>query len=98
MLTALGSWLQLYNDNMKQKFCTVAMQRRSPSSTTTIFRDLVMDIRGTSLFSIVSRKVLGPNLPLIYTVPKARSLFETRQGCEAHHSPPSSADARMGEL
>jgi hypothetical protein len=65
---------------------------------TTVFRDLVMDIRENLLFSIASRRVLGPTQTRIQMVPEAVFLGETRLGCEAHHSPPSSADAKMAEL
>jgi hypothetical protein len=46
------------------------------------------------LFTIVSRKVLGPNQPPIQWVPGALSLWVKRPGREADHSLPSSAEVK----
>jgi hypothetical protein len=46
------------------------------------------------LFTIASRPVLGPIQPPIQWVPGALSLGVKQQGCEADHSPPSSAKVK----
>jgi hypothetical protein len=46
------------------------------------------------LFTTASRPALGPTQPPIQLVPGAFSLEVKRQGCEADHSPPSSAEIK----
>jgi hypothetical protein len=46
------------------------------------------------LFSTSSRPALGPTQPLIQWVLGVLSLGVKRQGCEADHSPPSSAEVK----
>jgi hypothetical protein len=48
------------------------------------------------LFSTTSRPSLGPTQPPIHWVPGAISLRLKRQGREADHSPPSSAEVKNG--
>jgi hypothetical protein len=48
------------------------------------------------LFSIRSRPALGATQPLVQWVPGAASPEVKRQGCEADHSPPSSAEVKNG--
>jgi hypothetical protein len=48
--------------------------------------------RGIFLFTTASRTVLGPTQPPIQWVPGALSLGVKRPGCQADHSPPSSAE------
>jgi hypothetical protein len=48
---------------------------------------------GICLFTTVSRTTLGPTQPPIQWIPGAVSLGIKRQGREADHSPPSSAEA-----
>jgi hypothetical protein len=49
---------------------------------------------GIFLFTTVSRTALGPIHSPIQWVPGALSLGLERPGCEADHSPPSSAEAK----
>jgi hypothetical protein len=49
---------------------------------------------GIFLFTTASRTVLGPTQPLIQWVPGALSLGVKRQGREADHSLPSSAEVK----
>jgi hypothetical protein len=49
---------------------------------------------GIFLFIIASRTALGPIQTPIQWVPGALSLGEKRLGCEADHSPPSSAEVK----
>jgi hypothetical protein len=49
---------------------------------------------GISLFTTASRTALGPTQPPIPWVPGALSLGVMRQGREADHSPPSSAEVK----
>jgi hypothetical protein len=49
---------------------------------------------GIFLFTTVSRPVLGLTQPPIQWVPGALSLAVKRPGCEADHSPPSSAEVK----
>jgi hypothetical protein len=46
------------------------------------------------LFTTASRTALGPTQPPIQWVPGDLSLGVKRQGCEADHSPPSSAEVK----
>jgi hypothetical protein len=46
------------------------------------------------LFTTASRTALGPTQPPIQRVPGALSLGVKRPGCEADHSPPSSAEVK----
>jgi hypothetical protein len=50
--------------------------------------------QGIFLFSTASRPALGPTQPTIQWVPGAISLGVKRPGCEADHSPPSSAEVK----
>jgi hypothetical protein len=50
------------------------------------------------LFSTVSRPALGPSQPPIQWVPEALSRGVRRQGHEADHSPPFSAEVKNGEV
>jgi hypothetical protein len=50
---------------------------------------------GIFLFTTASRPALGPTHPPIQWVPGALSLGVKRQGREADHSPPSSAEFKM---
>jgi hypothetical protein len=47
------------------------------------------------LFTIASRRALGPTQPHIQWVPGALSLGVRQPGREADHSPPSSAEVKM---
>jgi hypothetical protein len=47
---------------------------------------------GIFLFTIASIMALGPNQPPIQWAPGALSLEVKQLGCEADHSPPSSAE------
>jgi hypothetical protein len=49
---------------------------------------------GIFLFTTVSRPTLGPTQPPIQWVPGALSLGVKWLGCEANHSPPSSAEVK----
>jgi hypothetical protein len=49
---------------------------------------------GVFLFTTVTRTALGPTQPPIQWVSVALSLGIKRPGCEADHSPPSSADVK----
>jgi hypothetical protein len=49
---------------------------------------------GIFLFTIVSRRALGPTQPPVQWVPGALSLGVKRPGREADHSPPSSAEVK----
>jgi len=49
---------------------------------------------GIFLFDIASRTVLGPTQPPIQWVPGSLSLGVKRPGCEADHSPSSSAEVK----
>jgi hypothetical protein len=49
---------------------------------------------GIFLFTTASRTALGPTQPPIQWVPGALSLGLKRQGREADHSPPSSAEVK----
>jgi hypothetical protein len=49
---------------------------------------------GIFLFTTVSRPALGPTQPPIQWVPGALSLGVKRRGCEADHSPPSTAEVK----
>jgi hypothetical protein len=46
------------------------------------------------LFSMLSRSALGSTQPPIQWVPGVLSLGVKRQGCEADHSPPASAEVK----
>jgi hypothetical protein len=50
------------------------------------------------LFTTASRPTLGPTQPSIQWEPGALSLGVKRPGCEADHSPLSSAEVRMRGL
>jgi hypothetical protein len=49
---------------------------------------------GIVIFTTVSRTALGPTQPTTQWVPGAISLGVKRPGCEADHSPPSSAEVK----
>jgi hypothetical protein len=49
---------------------------------------------GVFLFTTASRTVLGPTQPPIQWVSRILSLGIKRPGCEADHSPPSSAEVK----
>jgi hypothetical protein len=49
---------------------------------------------GNFFFTTVSRTALGPTQPPIQWVPGALSLGVKQLGCEADHSPPSSAKVK----
>jgi len=49
---------------------------------------------GIFLYTTAPRKALGPTQPPIWWVPGALSLGIKRPGCEAYHSPPSSAEIK----
>jgi hypothetical protein len=49
---------------------------------------------GIFLLTTVSRPALGPTQSPIHWVPGALSLGIKRPGCEADHSPPSSAELK----
>jgi hypothetical protein len=49
---------------------------------------------GIYLFTTASRTALGPTQPPIQWVPGALSLRVKWPGCEANHSPPSSAEVK----
>jgi hypothetical protein len=49
---------------------------------------------GIFLFTIMSRLALGPTQPPIQCIPGALSLGVKWLGCEADHSPPSSAEVK----
>jgi hypothetical protein len=49
---------------------------------------------GIFLFAAALRPLLGPTQPPIQWVPGALSLGVKRLGCEADHSPPSSAEVK----
>jgi hypothetical protein len=49
---------------------------------------------GIFLFTTASRPALGPTQPPIQWVPGAVSLGIKRPGCEADHTPPSSAEVK----
>jgi hypothetical protein len=49
---------------------------------------------GSRIFSISSRQALGPTQPPIQWVPGVLSPGVKRQGREAHHSPPASAEVK----
>jgi hypothetical protein len=51
-------------------------------------------VLGIFLFTTVSRTALEPTQPRIQWVPGALSLGVKRPGCEADHSPPSSAEVK----
>jgi hypothetical protein len=49
---------------------------------------------GSRIFSTSSRPALGPNQPSIQCVPVALSPGVKQQGCEAYHSPRTSAEVK----
>jgi hypothetical protein len=49
---------------------------------------------GIFLFTTASRPASGPTQPPIQWVPGALSFGVKRPGCEANHSPPSSAEVK----
>jgi hypothetical protein len=51
-------------------------------------------LQGIFVFTTVSRPILGPTPSPIQLVPGAPSLGVKRPGCEADHSPPSSAELK----
>jgi hypothetical protein len=67
-----------------------SLQRRATGWTTRVRFPAVQDF----FFSTASRPTLGPTQPPIQLVPGALSLGVKRQGPEADHSPPSSAEVK----
>jgi hypothetical protein len=57
---------------------------------------LILQGQEIFLYSTASRPALGPTQPPVQWVPEALSPGVKRPGCEADHSPPSSAEVKNG--
>jgi hypothetical protein len=68
----------------------IITKRQNPQDHKFYFMFLI----GIFLFTTASRMALGPTQPPIQLVPGALSLGVKRPGCEADHSPPSSAEVK----
>jgi hypothetical protein len=80
----------LNSDSLRIISCTVAVIRTKLSARNSwLTSDPFL-----CLFTTLSRTALEPTQPLIQRVPGALSLGVKRPGCEADHSPPSSAEVK----